>query len=162
MAFSPSPSSSPINPSPSNEEYRGYDVFLTYKTTCDTIVSLETSLRDASIGIYIDQNEQISPALLRAIELSRIVIFVFTKHYGKSRDFWDKLDIIVNYHKNMGKKVFPVFCGVSLTAVRHEMGSIAELVSRGDLQGQEFFKWRSAFTEATSLPRCTISAKCSR
>ncbi|KAK4269971.1 hypothetical protein QN277_023062 [Acacia crassicarpa] len=162
MAFSPSPPSSPISPSPSNEERRRYDVFLTYQTKYQTIVSLETSLRDASIRTYIDQDEPISPALLRAIELSRIVIFVFTKNFGSSRYCLDKLDIIINYHKNMGKKVFPVFCDVSLTGVRQEMGSIAELMSRGDLQKQEFFKWRSAFTEATSLPRFTISANRSR
>ncbi|KAI9077636.1 hypothetical protein K1719_040411 [Acacia pycnantha] len=162
MAFSPSPSSSPINPSPSSQERRPFDVFLTYQTKCQTIVSLETSLRDASITTFIDQDKPISPTLLKAIELSRIVIFVFTKHFGSSRYCLDKLDIIINYQKNMGKKVFPVFCGVSLTDVRQEMGSIAELMSRGDLQKQEFFKWRSAFTEATSLSRSTISANCSR
>ncbi|KAK4270233.1 hypothetical protein QN277_023294 [Acacia crassicarpa] len=162
MAFSPSPSSSPINPSPSNEERRRYDVFLTYKTKCKTVVSLETSLRDASIRIYNDQDGPISPALVRVIELSRIVIFVFTKYFGSSRYCLDKLDIVVNYQKNMGKKVFPLFCGVSLTDLRQEMGIIAELMSRGDLQKHDFFKWRRAYTEATSLYRCTISAECSR
>ncbi|KAI9072743.1 hypothetical protein K1719_045306 [Acacia pycnantha] len=162
MAFSPSPSSSPINPLQSNDERRRYDVFLTYQTKYKTIVSLETSLKDASIRTYIDQDKPISPALLRAIELSRIVIFVFTKHFGSSRYCLDKLDLIINCHKNMEKKVFPLFCGVSLIDVRQEIGSIAELMSRGDLHKQEFFKWRSAFTEATSLPRFTISANCSR
>ena len=162
MTSSPSPSSSFLTPSPSTEERRRYDVFLTYQTKCETIVSLETSLRDASITTFIEQDEPISPSLLRDIELSRIVIFVFNKNFGLSRYCLDKLNIIMEYHKNMGKKVFPVFCGVSLTGVRQEMGSIAELMSRGELQKQEFFKWRSAFAEATSLSRCTISTKCSR
>ncbi|KAI9072741.1 hypothetical protein K1719_045304 [Acacia pycnantha] len=162
---SPSPSSRPnSNPSPSSskEERRIDDVFLTYLTKCETTVSLQTALNDASISTFIDHNKETSPTLLEAIELSRIVIIVFTKHSGLSRYFLDKLHIIINCHKNMGKKVLPVFCGVSLLGVRQEMGSIAELTSRGDLQKQEFFRWRNAYTEATSLPFRRISTKCSR
>ncbi|XP_054781858.1 disease resistance protein RUN1-like [Prosopis cineraria] len=158
---SSSPLSSP-NPSASSNEERLYDVFLTYQTRCKTIASLETSLRDAAIRTFIDQDEEISPRLLEAIEQSRIVILVLTKHFGASRYCLDKIDIIINWHKNMGKNVLPIYCGVSLSDVRQEVGSIAELMSRGDLQKREFFRWRSAFTEATSLSSCSISSNCCR
>ena len=161
MASSLSPSSSSNNHSSSSHVEHHHDIFLTYLIKCKTIDSLETSLRNASVSTYIDHNGETSPTLLEAIKHSRIFVIVFTKHFGSSRHFLDKLHIIINDPENMGKKVFPVFCGMSLSAVRQEIGTIAELTSRGDLQTQELFRWRSAYTEAT-LSFHKISTKSSR
>ncbi|KAH1083889.1 hypothetical protein J1N35_023650 [Gossypium stocksii] len=138
---------------------RTYDVFLSFrgKDTRDSFVShLYKDLCRKNIETFIDDEElrkgdEISGALLTAIQGSRVSVIVFSKDYASSK--WCLAELVKIMDCN--KWVVPVFYSVDPRDVRHQTGSFAEAFAKHE----ENFKhelekvktWRSALTAAGKL-----------
>ncbi|KAL1074997.1 hypothetical protein V6Z11_D11G328300 [Gossypium hirsutum] len=138
---------------------RTYDVFLSFrgKDTRDGFVShLYKDLGRKNIETFIDDEElrkgdEISGALLTAIQGSRVSVIVFSKDYASSK--WCLAELVKIMDCN--KWVVPVFYGVDPRDVRNQTGSFADAFAKHE----ENFKhepakvktWRSALTAAGKL-----------
>ncbi|KAL1074994.1 hypothetical protein V6Z11_D11G328100, partial [Gossypium hirsutum] len=138
---------------------RTYDVFLSFrgKDTRDGFVShLYKDLCRKNIETFIDDEElrkgdEISGALLKAIQASRVSVSVFSKDYASSKWYLAELVKIMDCNK----WVVPVFYGVDPRDLRNQTGSFADAFAKHE----ENFKhesgkvktWRSALTAAGKL-----------
>ncbi|TYI03292.1 hypothetical protein ES332_A11G328000v1 [Gossypium tomentosum] len=138
---------------------RTYDVFLSFrgKDTRDGFVSyLYKDLCRKNIETFIDDEElrkgdEISGALLTAIQGSRVSVIVFSEDYASSK--WCLAELVKIMDCN--KWVVPVFYGVDPRDIRNQTGSFAEAFAKHE----ENFKhelekvktWRSALTAAGKL-----------
>ncbi|RVW29908.1 Disease resistance-like protein DSC1 [Vitis vinifera] len=139
-----------------------YEVFLSFRGE-DTRKSFTDHLHSAlcqyGINTFIDdqfrRGEQISSALLRAIEESRFSIIVFSEHYASSSWCLDELTKILECVKVGGHTAFPVFYNVDPSHVRKQTGSNGvaftkhEQVYRDNME--KVLKWREALTVASGL-----------
>ncbi|XP_028793755.1 TMV resistance protein N-like [Neltuma alba] len=146
----------------SEAKYR-YDVFLSFRGE-DTRHIFTAPLYDAlhrkGINAFIDdkklgKGEEISPALLRAIERSRISIIVFSRNYATSTWCLEELAHIIWCQKQKNQLVMPVFYKVDPMDVQYQRNSFEEAMAaleerfRDDLEKVQ--RWRSALFEAASL-----------
>ncbi|TYG47455.1 hypothetical protein ES288_D11G339700v1 [Gossypium darwinii] len=138
---------------------RTYDVFLSFRgeDTRDGFLShLYNDLCRKTIETFIDseklrRGDEISKALLTAIQGSRVSVIVFSKDYASSSWCLDELVKIMDCNKC----VVPVFYGVDPSDVRKQSGSFADAFAKHE----ENFKhelervksWRSALTAAANL-----------
>ncbi|KAI9080650.1 hypothetical protein K1719_037407 [Acacia pycnantha] len=140
-----------------------YDVFLSFRgEDCryGFAGNLYNALQQRGINTFMDNKElqrghEISPALVKAIEDSRIAIVVFSKNYASSTWCLEELVKIVSCRETKGCLVYPVFYNVDPSEVRHQRGPYgAEMAKheekfKGDkLKVQQ---WRSALYEASNL-----------
>ena len=93
-----------------------YDVFLSFRgeDTRDNFTShLFAALRQKRIKIFIDEEanrgDEISLALLNAIEGSKISVVIFSKNYASSTWCLDELVKILECKNFSGQMVVPVF-----------------------------------------------------
>ncbi|KAG4390487.1 hypothetical protein GLYMA_06G310000v4 [Glycine max] len=145
-----------------------YDVFLSFRgedTRRTFTGSLYHGLHQRGINVFIDdeklrRGEEISPALIGAIEESRIAIIVFSQNYASSTWCLDELAKILECYKTRGQLVWPVFFHVDPSAVRHQRGSFATAMAKhedrfkGDVQKLQ--KWKMALFEAANLSGWTL------
>ncbi|XP_059455267.1 disease resistance protein RUN1-like [Corylus avellana] len=110
MAFSGDSSSSSIP---------RWDVFLSFRgkdTRKNFTAHLYAALRREGIHTFMDDKlrtgEEISPALVKAIEESEISIIVLSKNYTSSRWCLDELMKILECRKTRRQKVLPLFYDV--------------------------------------------------
>ncbi|XP_054777352.1 disease resistance protein RUN1-like isoform X2 [Prosopis cineraria] len=146
----------------SDSKYR-YDVFLSFRgedTRHSFTVILYDSLRRKGINAFIDdkklgKGERISPALLKAIEKSRISIIVFSTNYATSTWCLDELAHIVRCKKEKNQVVMPIFYKVHPIDVQYQRNSFGEALADHEVRftndRQKVQKWRSALFEAASL-----------
>nr|CAN75332.1 hypothetical protein VITISV_004838 [Vitis vinifera] len=141
---------------------RKYEVFLSFRGE-DTRKSFTDHLHEAlhrcGINTFIDdqlrRGEQISSALLQAIEESRFSIIIFSEHYASSSWCLDELTKILECVKVGGHTAFPVFYNVDPSHVRKQTGSYGvaftkhEKVYRDNME--KVLKWREALTVASGL-----------
>ncbi|KAG2664399.1 hypothetical protein I3760_16G080500 [Carya illinoinensis] len=150
MAFQGASSSS-LSPSPS---WWTYDVFLSFRGE-DTRKSFTAHLQDAlrlkNINTYIDNNlprgEKISPALLKAIEGSRISIVILSKNYTSSTWCLDELKKIIDCKTSKQQKVLRVVYDVSPTEVRYQRKNFGKALAKlkNRLEDEtEIQKWKEA------------------
>lgn len=112
------------------------------------------------INAFIDdedliRGEEITPSLIKAIQLSRIAIIVFSQNYASSTFCLDELAKIIECFKGDGRLVLPIFYDVDPSDVRHQRGSYGETLD----QHQEKFKqkkekvqrWRLALSDAAQV-----------
>uniref|UniRef100_F6H8Z6 TIR domain-containing protein n=1 Tax=Vitis vinifera TaxID=29760 RepID=F6H8Z6_VITVI len=139
-----------------------YEVFLSFRGE-DTRKSFTDHLHEAlcryGINTFIDdqlrRGEQISSALLQAIEESRLSIIIFSEHYASSSWCLDELTKILECVKVGGHTAFPVFYNVDPSHVRKQTGSYGvaftkhEQVYRDNME--KVLKWREALTVASGL-----------
>ncbi|XP_062079252.1 disease resistance protein Roq1-like [Humulus lupulus] len=143
-----------------------YAVFISFRGE-DTRSSFTSHLYKALIsnGIetYIDdrleRGDQISKALLHAIDDSRFSLVIFSKNYASSS--WC-LDELVHIIKRMEKKkqiVLPVFYHVDPSDVRSQKGSYADaFVKRKKSYSDSIIQqWRRALTTASNLSGWHVS-----
>ncbi|XP_028052567.1 TMV resistance protein N-like [Camellia sinensis] len=105
-----------------------YDVFLSFRgedTRKNFTDHLYTALVQAGIHTFVDDDElprghDISSALLKSIEESRISIVVFSTHYASSRWCLDELVKIIESKKTLGQLVLPLFYDVDPSNVQHQ------------------------------------------
>ncbi|KAF5469615.1 hypothetical protein F2P56_013674 [Juglans regia] len=139
-----------------------YDVFLSFRgedTRYTFIAHLYHALIQKGIRTFIDNDEvkrgdEISPALLQAIEDSRISIIVLSKNYASSTWCLDELLKILESKKSKQQIVLPVFYHVDPSDIRHQRGSFGEPLAKyaeklnGDMKLQ---MWKAALREVTNL-----------
>ena len=157
-------SSSSSSPSSSSSTHQWkYEVFLSFRGE-DTRKSFTDHLHQAlcrkGIKTFIDdqlrRGEQISPALLRAIEDSRFSVIIFSENYASSSWCLDELVKILDCVKEMGSTALPVFYNVDPSHVRNQRASYAEAFSKHEQIYREknmekVVKWREALTAAAGL-----------
>ncbi|XP_044512061.1 disease resistance-like protein DSC1 [Mangifera indica] len=156
--------SSSSSPSPSSMFAQGkYNVFLSFRgedTRANFTSHLYAALCQKQIQTFIDDDglkrgDEISPALLKAIEESNISVIIFSKDYASSRWCLDELVKILECKKFKRQIVIPVFYNVNPSDVRHQTGSFKEAF----VKHEEYFKgkieklqrFRTALTEASNL-----------
>ncbi|CAN6563496.1 unnamed protein product [Malus baccata var. baccata] len=120
---------------------------------------LYKALVDKGINTFIDRQrtrgEEISLALLQAIEGSRISLVIFSKNYASSRWCLDELVKIRQCKKSKQQIVLPVFYKVDPSHVRNQTSSFG--VGFTKLQGKfkdnkkKVLMWRRALREVANL-----------
>ncbi|KAG7945157.1 hypothetical protein I3843_15G138600 [Carya illinoinensis] len=156
VLFSPSSSNSS-----SLTSQWSYDVFLSFRgedTRNNFTGYLYSALRQKGINTYIDEKlrkgEEISPALLKAIEESKISIIIFSKDYASSIWCLDELVKILDCKESKQQKVLPVFYKVEPSTVRHQKDSFKKALAKyedkfkGDAKVQ---RWKTALKQAADL-----------
>ncbi|XP_054779035.1 TMV resistance protein N-like [Prosopis cineraria] len=140
-----------------------YDVFLSFRgedTRHSFTVILYDALRRKGINAFIDdkklgKGERISPALLKAIEKSRVSIIVFSMNYATSTWCLEELTHIIRCKKEKNQLVMPIFYKVDPMDVQYQRNSFGEAMAahedrfRNDLE--KVRRWRFALSEAASL-----------
>ncbi|KAM5574736.1 hypothetical protein ABKV19_013930 [Rosa sericea] len=139
-----------------------YDVFLSFRgedTRWNFTDHLNSNLRHKGIKTFIDdklrRGEEISPALLKAIEESMISIIVFSENYASSRWCLDELVKILQCKESRQQIVSPIFYKVDPSDVRNQTGSFGKALAKHELEykgnREKVMTWRRALTEAANL-----------
>ncbi|XP_050282213.1 disease resistance protein RPV1-like isoform X2 [Quercus robur] len=140
-----------------------YDVFLSFRgeeTRNNFTSHLYEALREKGFNTFIDNDlqkgEEISMELLKTIELSKILIVVFSKNFASSTWCLNELvKIFECKNKNNGQKVLPIFYKVDPSEIRKQDGEYGTAL----VEHEEKFKddiekvqtWRKTLTEAANL-----------
>ncbi|KAK7271000.1 hypothetical protein RJT34_26570 [Clitoria ternatea] len=141
-----------------------YDVFLSFRgkdTRRDFTSTLYNSLQRKGFHTFLDdkrlrKGEEITPALLNAIQESRIAIIVLSEDYASSTYCLDELvHILECFMAKQQLLVYPVFYEVDPTHVRHQKGSystaFAKHEERFEGDKDKLQKWRKALYQAANL-----------
>ncbi|KAL5776181.1 hypothetical protein ACOSP7_009107 [Xanthoceras sorbifolium] len=153
------PSSSSSSSSTTTTHSFKHEVFLSFRgedTRHGFTSHLYHALCQKQIETFIDdqlvRGDEISPALLRAIEESRISVVIFSKDYASSKWCLRELAEIIKYMKMNKQIVIPVFYHVDPSHVRKQIGSFKNAFAQHDNELQEEAqKWREALTEASNI-----------
>ncbi|XP_024157251.1 disease resistance-like protein DSC1 [Rosa chinensis] len=139
-----------------------YDVFLSFRgeDTRDTFTShFHAALVRKKIKTYIDyelvRGDEIAPALLDAIEESKLSVVILSQDYASSTWCLDELSHILECKERYQQLVIPLFYRVDPSHVRHQRESYADAF----VQHEERFKntphkvlkWRDALTKVSIL-----------
>ncbi|XP_021825472.1 TMV resistance protein N-like isoform X2 [Prunus avium] len=155
-------SSSPSSSSFTHDSSCTYDVFLSFRGE-DTRTNFTDHLHEAlvrkGIRTFIDgelvRGEEISPALVKAIEESRISLIVFSENYASSRWCLDELVKILQCKQSKQQIVLPFFFKVDPSDVRHQRSSYGDAFVHHERKfkddKEKVLKWRRALTEAANL-----------
>ncbi|XP_058743017.1 TMV resistance protein N-like isoform X2 [Vicia villosa] len=141
-----------------------YDVFLSFRgedTRHNFIGYLRDALRQRGINAFFDDEnlrigEDISPALLKAIEESQISVIVFSVNYASSRWCLGELVKIIECTKRINKQIaFPIFYHVDPSDVRNQRNSYGEAMvahqNRFGKDSENIKAWKAALSEAADL-----------
>ncbi|CAI0559623.1 unnamed protein product [Linum tenue] len=102
-----------------------YDVFISFRgvdVRNSFLSHLYSHLNDhKKLAVYkddedIERGEQISPALLQAIERSEVYIVILSPNYGDSQWCVEEIEKIHECKERFGRRVIPVFYGVDTCA----------------------------------------------
>ncbi|MCH98289.1 TMV resistance protein N-like, partial [Trifolium medium] len=134
--------------------FRGEDTRHTFTAT------LHNALRRNRFKTYMDDGgfkmgDQISPfTFFKALQVSRILIVVLSKHFADSTYCLEELTKILECTKTKNQHILPIFYGVDPTEVRHQIGefghSIAVLQTRL-ADSEKLQKWKSALSEVSRI-----------
>jgi hypothetical protein len=142
-------------------------VFLSFRgedTRNNFTAHLYAALVQKGIKTYIDnaleRGENISPALLKAIEESRISVIVLSQNYASSSWCLDELAMILECKERNGQIVLPVFYKVDPSEVRHQRNSFGEafakLEERFKDDQMKVQRWKTALTRVANLSGCDL------
>ncbi|CAN6684399.1 unnamed protein product [Malus baccata var. baccata] len=145
-----------------------YDVFLSFRgddTRFNFTGHLHSYLVQKGIVTFIDdelrRGEEISPALVKAIEGSRMAIIVFSENYASSTWCLDELVKILECRKLNQQIVWPLFYKVNPSDVRHQRGKFDRALADHAVKFKDNMEkvkgWRTALTEAANLAGRTFS-----
>ncbi|XP_044469696.1 disease resistance protein RPV1-like [Mangifera indica] len=140
-----------------------YKVFLSFRGE-ETRKNFTSQLYDAfnreNINTFTDyklnRGEEDSPALLTAIEQSKISVIIFSEGYGSSSWYLKELEKILECKNKYGQIVIPIFYRVDPSDVSHQEGEFGKAFS----QLEDRFKvkdpgllqrWKTALTETSNL-----------
>ncbi|KAK7251791.1 hypothetical protein RIF29_35313 [Crotalaria pallida] len=137
-----------------------FDVFISFRGE-DTRGSFTSHLRDAllrkQITTFVDdkliRGDEISTALLDAIQDSHISVIVLSENYASSKWCLDELAKILECKRSSGQDVIPVFYGVDPSHVRNQRGSYEKAFAEHErrFKNNQLKKWKQALTEAANL-----------
>ncbi|KAL6226824.1 hypothetical protein ACLB2K_000784 [Fragaria x ananassa] len=138
-----------------------YHVFLSFRgedTRNNFTGHLYSALREKGIFTFMDdqliRGEEISPALIQAIEQSKISIVVFSENYASSKWCLDELVKILDCKKRYQQIVLPVFFKVDPSDIRNHRGSFGEGLAnleRKFKDEDQIQEWKTALFQAASL-----------
>ncbi|KAL6293828.1 hypothetical protein ACE6H2_001970 [Prunus campanulata] len=101
------------------------------------------------------RGEEISSALLTAIEESKISVVVFSKNYASSKWCMDELVKILDCKESNQQLVLPVFYKVNPSDVRNQRGSFGDALANMERKYKDkkdkVKKWREALSQAAAL-----------
>lgn len=138
-----------------------HEVFLSFRgddTRKKFTSHLNNALRRLDIKTYIDDNlergDEISQALLKAIEEAKLSVIVFSKNYANSKWCLDEVVKILECRKNNSQVILPVFYEIDPFHVRYQRGSYAEAFAKHEERYANKMnmvqKWRDALGEAAN------------
>ncbi|KAK2640628.1 hypothetical protein Ddye_028423 [Dipteronia dyeriana] len=139
-----------------------YDVFLSFRgedTRNNFTSHLHKALIDKQIETFFDHNinkgDEITPALRKAIEESRISVVIFSEHYASSTWCLDELVHILECMKHYTQKVIPVFHNIDPSVIRNRTGVIADAFKKHEYRYKDSVdqvqRWKDALKEAANL-----------
>ncbi|XP_062029613.1 disease resistance protein RPV1-like [Rosa rugosa] len=148
-----------------------YDVFLSFRgvDTRDNFTGhLHTYLAQKGINTFIDdeelrKGEEISSALLKAIEESKISIVIFSENYASSKWCLDELVHILQCRGSSVQQqlVWPVFYKVDPSEVRYQKGKYGEALAKHECRFKDNMdkvkRWRTALRDAATISGWTFS-----
>ncbi|XP_028205464.1 TMV resistance protein N-like isoform X2 [Glycine soja] len=147
----------------SSSSSSNYHVFLSFRGE-DTRLAftghLYKALHDKGIHTFIDdeklqRGEEITPALMKAIQDSRVAITVLSEHYASSSFCLDELATILHCHQRKRLLVIPVFYKVDPSDVRHQKGSYGEALAKLERRFQhdleKLQRWKMALQQVADL-----------
>ncbi|XP_062018134.1 disease resistance protein RPV1-like isoform X2 [Rosa rugosa] len=155
-------SSSSSSSSSTNHSWT-YDVFLSFRgedTRSNFVGHLHSNLVRRGIKTFLDDDglgrgEEISPALLKAIEESKISVVVLSKNYASSKWCLEELVKILQCRESKQQMVYPVFYKVDPSDVRHRNGSFGEALAHHAGKFKDNLKkvveWNKALTTVGNL-----------
>nr|XP_048319710.1 disease resistance protein RPV1-like isoform X1 [Ziziphus jujuba var. spinosa]XP_048319711.1 disease resistance protein RPV1-like isoform X1 [Ziziphus jujuba var. spinosa]XP_048319712.1 disease resistance protein RPV1-like isoform X1 [Ziziphus jujuba var. spinosa] len=149
--------------SSANRLCKQFDVFLNFRgedtrgftnNLCDALAAKDifTFMDDYEI----ERGDEISPALRKAIEESKISVVIFSENYDASSTWClNELVHILECKKNNGQTVMPVFYGIDPSVVQKQNGSYGiafnKLEERFRDRIEKVHQWRAALTEVSNL-----------
>ncbi|XP_057431572.1 disease resistance protein RML1A-like isoform X2 [Lotus japonicus] len=151
-----------VSSSSSVVSLKKYDVFLSFRGE-DTRNNFTSHLHDAltrkKVETYIDyrleKGDEISQALIKAIQDSLVSVVIFSENYASSKWCLDEITKILECKRDHGQIVIPVFYKVDPSHVRNQRESYKEAFAKHeqDLKNSDdkLQKWRCALTEAANL-----------
>ncbi|XP_039155692.1 TMV resistance protein N [Eucalyptus grandis] len=149
--------------SSSSEAKWRFDVFINFRgedVRSGFVADLHRCLSHGGINAYIDsedlrRGDEISPALMKAIEESRIAVLVFSEDYASSRSCLDVLVKVMQCKRLKGQRILPVFYKVEPRVIRRQRESYGQALASHEKElGQDserVEKWRQALIEAGNL-----------
>ncbi|XP_010070628.2 disease resistance protein RUN1-like [Eucalyptus grandis] len=150
---------------------RNYHVFLSFRGTDirnNFLGHLYAALDQKGIYTYVDseelrKGERITPALIKAIEDSRIAIIIFSEDYASSSWCLEEVEKIMECKEQRGLTVFPVFYKVEPKEVRTPRGSYRESMVKHDNKfgrdSEKVKRWKKALYDAGSLSGWDLNDK---
>ncbi|XP_062019499.1 TMV resistance protein N-like [Rosa rugosa] len=157
MAIQLRASSSSLSSASSTGSWR-HDVFLSFRgeDTRDNFTGhLHRYLVHRGINTFIDDDlrrgEEISEALLQAIEESKLSLVVFSENYASSKWCLNELLHILECKRSNNQMVGPIFYKVDPSDVRNQRGRFGEALAQHERRFQEVSRWRAALSEAANL-----------
>jgi hypothetical protein len=139
-----------------------YDVFISFRGE-DTRTKFTNHLYVAlskKFPTFIDEKElqkgdEISSALMKAIEESYVSVVIFSEDYASSKWCLNELVKILECKRERGQIVIPVFYEVDPSHVRNQRGSYRQAFEKHerDLKHNkdQLQKWRNALRETANL-----------
>ncbi|XP_056177406.1 TMV resistance protein N-like isoform X2 [Syzygium oleosum] len=149
--------------SSSSEAKWRFDVFLSFRgedVRRGFLADLHRALLHGGINAYIDSEDlrpgdEISPALTKAIEDSRIAVLVFSENYASSRWCLDELVKVMECKRLKGQLVLPVFYRVEPREIRGQRESYGRALAKHEEKlgkdSERVKKWRETLIEAANL-----------
>ncbi|XP_030529543.2 disease resistance protein RPV1-like [Rhodamnia argentea] len=149
--------------SSSSKPRRSYDVFLSFRgpdVRNRFLGHLYAALDQIGIHTYIEdeqlrKGEQISPALMKAIEESSIAIVVFSEDYASSPWCLEEVAKIMECMEQRDLAVFPVFYKVEPGEVRGQRQGYGEAMAKHEVKfgkdSEKVKRWKKALVDAGSL-----------
>ncbi|KAL2333912.1 hypothetical protein Fmac_015125 [Flemingia macrophylla] len=138
-----------------------HDVFISFRgpdVRKGLLSHLKKELRRRQIDTYVDKKldrgDEISPSLLRAIEGSKILLVIFSKHYASSKWCLEELTKMIECMETNKQIVLPVFFNVDPSHVRHQRVDYGDALSKHEKHKENMLKvqsWRSALRKAADL-----------
>ncbi|KAL3726030.1 hypothetical protein ACJRO7_030987 [Eucalyptus globulus] len=162
--------SSPLKAASSNLK-GNYDVFLSFRGTDvrnNFLSHLYAALDQKEIYTYVDskelpKGEQITPAIIKAIEDSHIAIIIFSEDYASSPWCLEEVEKIMECKEQRGLIVFPVFYKVEPKEVRTPRGSYREAMVKHESKlgrdSEKVKRWEKALYDAGSLSGWDLNDK---
>ncbi|KAG7584473.1 Neprosin [Arabidopsis suecica] len=135
-----------------------HDVFISFraKDTRDNFVShLCGCLRRKRIKTFLYDElpaEERYEESLKAIEVSRISVIVFSENFADSKWCLDEVVAILKCKEKFGQIVIPVLYHVDPLDIENQTGSFGDAFAKRRDIAEQLQEWKESFTEAINLP----------
>jgi hypothetical protein len=111
----------------------------------------------------LERGDEISPALVKAIDQSTISIIVLSKNYASSGWCMDELMKILECREKRGQQVLALFYDVDPADIRHQINCVGEaftkLEERFKNDEMKVKEWKTALTQVANLSGMPLGDK---